>query len=52
VYTSLTSHFISLPDLDFDVSLRLQTGGYITRWATYSAGGFKEGVSLTINDEM
>jgi hypothetical protein len=37
---------------DFDVSLRLQVGGYITRWATYSAGGFKEGVSLTINDEM
>jgi len=26
--------------------------GYIIRWATYSKGGFKEGVSLTIDDEL
>ena len=26
--------------------------GYIIRWATYSAGGFKEGVSLTADDEL
>jgi len=37
---------------DFDMAMRLQTKGYIIRWATYSKGGFKEGVSLTINDEL
>ena len=26
--------------------------GYIIRWATYSEGGFKEGVSLTVDDEL
>ena len=26
--------------------------GYIIRWATYSNGGFKEGVSLTVDDEL
>lgn len=26
--------------------------GYITRWATYSKLGFKEGVSLTCDDEL
>ena len=25
---------------------------YIIRWATYSEGGFKEGVSLTVDDEL
>ncbi|GJJ06073.1 hypothetical protein Clacol_000262 [Clathrus columnatus] len=37
---------------DFDMSLRLQLKGYIIRWANYSAGGFKEGVSLTCDDEL
>ncbi|KAJ7049552.1 glycosyl transferase family group 2-domain-containing protein [Mycena amicta] len=37
---------------DFDMALRLQLRGYIIRWATYSEGGFKEGVSLTVTDEL
>lgn len=37
---------------DFDMALRLQLSGYIIRWATYSDGGFKEGVSLTVDDEL
>ena len=37
---------------DFDMALRLLLRGYTLRWATYSQGGFKEGVSLTIADEL
>jgi cellulose synthase/poly-beta-1,6-N-acetylglucosamine synthase-like glycosyltransferase len=37
---------------DFDLAMRLQARGYILRWATYSNGGFKEGVSLTADDEL
>jgi hypothetical protein len=37
---------------DFDMALRLQMKGYIIRWATYSDRGFKEGVSLTVDDEL
>ena len=37
---------------DFDMALRLQTGGFVVRLATYDNGGFKEGVSLTIFDEL
>ena len=37
---------------DFDMALRLMMKGYIIRWATYSKGGFKEGVSLTADDEL
>ena len=37
---------------DFDMALRLQLRGYIIRWSTYSNGGFKEGVSLTVDDEL
>ncbi|KAH6903092.1 glycosyl transferase family group 2-domain-containing protein [Coprinopsis sp. MPI-PUGE-AT-0042] len=37
---------------DFDMALRLLLKGYNLRWATYSDGGFKEGVSLTIVDEL
>jgi cellulose synthase/poly-beta-1,6-N-acetylglucosamine synthase-like glycosyltransferase len=37
---------------DFDLALRLLLGGYTLRWATYSDGGFKEGVSLTVVDEL
>ncbi|THV00850.1 hypothetical protein K435DRAFT_776315 [Dendrothele bispora CBS 962.96] len=36
---------------DFDMALRLLRNGYDLRWATYSAGDFKEGVSLTVTDE-
>ncbi|KIK57287.1 hypothetical protein GYMLUDRAFT_204172 [Collybiopsis luxurians FD-317 M1] len=36
---------------DFDMALRLLRQGYILRWATYSNGEFKEGVSLTVEDE-
>ncbi|KAI0051592.1 hypothetical protein FA95DRAFT_1485075 [Auriscalpium vulgare] len=37
---------------DFDMALRLQMRGYIIRWATYSKRAFKEGVSLTVDDEL
>ena len=37
---------------DFDLALRVQIKGYIIRWANYSEGGFKECVSLTIDDEL
>ncbi|KAH9923868.1 glycosyl transferase family group 2-domain-containing protein [Fomitopsis serialis] len=37
---------------DFDMAMRLQKRGFIIRWATYSLGGFKEGVSLTCDDEL
>ncbi|TFK24102.1 hypothetical protein FA15DRAFT_593031 [Coprinopsis marcescibilis] len=37
---------------DFDMALRLMLKGYIIRWATYSDGGFKEGVSLSVDDEL
>ncbi|KAJ3724459.1 glycosyl transferase family group 2-domain-containing protein [Lentinula raphanica] len=37
---------------DFDMALRIQLKGYIIRWATYSDGGFKEGLSLTVDDEL
>ncbi len=37
---------------DFDMSLRLQCDGYIIRLATWANGGFKEGVSLTVYDEL
>jgi len=34
------------------MALRLMMRGYIVRWATYSNGGFMEGVSLTVDDEL
>jgi hypothetical protein len=34
------------------MALRLLLRGYTLRWATYSDGGFKEGVSLTVVDEL
>lgn len=37
---------------DFDQSLRLQMKGWSIRWASYSNGGFQEGVSLTADDEV
>lgn len=37
---------------DFDMSLRLQSAGYIIRLASYQGDGFKEGVSLTVYDEL
>lgn len=37
---------------DFTVALRLQIGGSIIRLATYHDDEFKEGVSLTIYDEL
>ncbi|KAK4446877.1 glycosyl transferase family group 2-domain-containing protein, partial [Podospora aff. communis PSN243] len=37
---------------DFDMALRLQTAGFAVRLATYDEGEFKEGVSLTIFDEL
>ncbi|TEB25063.1 hypothetical protein FA13DRAFT_1637964 [Coprinellus micaceus] len=37
---------------DFDMALRLMLRGYLIRWATYSEGGFKEGVSLSADDEL
>lgn len=37
---------------DFDMSLRLQCAGYIIRLASWAGEGFKEGVSLTVYDEL
>ncbi|CAA9962682.1 glycosyl transferase family 2 protein [Pyrenophora teres f. maculata] len=37
---------------DFDMSLRLQSVGFIVRLAAYQGDGFKEGVSLTVYDEL
>ncbi|KAF1972617.1 hypothetical protein BU23DRAFT_580744 [Bimuria novae-zelandiae CBS 107.79] len=37
---------------DFDMALRLQTKGYLVRLAAYQGDGFKEGVSLTVYDEL
>ncbi|EJF59432.1 hypothetical protein DICSQDRAFT_108818 [Dichomitus squalens LYAD-421 SS1] len=37
---------------DFDMALRLMLRGFVMRWATYSNRGFKEGVSLTCDDEL
>ncbi|BFZ64027.1 hypothetical protein YB2330_005165 [Saitoella coloradoensis] len=37
---------------DFDIALRLQVNGYLVRLAAYTNGGFKEGVSLTVQDEL
>jgi hypothetical protein len=37
---------------DFDISLRLQTMGYYIRLGAYCGDGFKEGVSLTVYDEL
>lgn len=37
---------------DFDIALRLQIQGNIIRLASYHNDEFKEGVSLTIYDEL
>ncbi|KAK3112694.1 hypothetical protein LTR53_010749 [Teratosphaeriaceae sp. CCFEE 6253] len=37
---------------DFDMALRLQTVGYYVRLGAYQGDGFKEGVSLTVYDEL
>ena len=37
---------------DFDLSLRLQVNDFVVRLATYHEGEFKEGVSLTVHDEL
>ena len=37
---------------DFDMALRLQVAGYSLRYAAYTGAGFKEGVSLTVYDEL
>lgn len=37
---------------DFDMALRLQVAGYSLRYASYTGSGFKEGVSLTVYDEL
>lgn len=37
---------------DFEMSLKLQCNGYIIRLASWDQGGFKEGVSLTVYDEL
>ena len=37
---------------DFELSLQLQNMGYTVRMASYNNGGFKEGVSLTVYDEI
>jgi hypothetical protein len=37
---------------DFDMSLRLQVAGYTIRYGSYTGTGFKEGVSLTVYDEL
>ncbi|KAL9131681.1 MAG: hypothetical protein Q9217_000422, partial [Psora testacea] len=37
---------------DFDMSLRLQCNNYIIRLVNWAGDGFKEGVSLTVYDEL
>jgi hypothetical protein len=37
---------------DFDIALRLQIANNVVRLASYHGDGFKEGVSLTIYDEL
>ncbi|KAF2186273.1 hypothetical protein K469DRAFT_573231 [Zopfia rhizophila CBS 207.26] len=37
---------------DFDMALRLQTNGYLVRLGAYKDDGFREGVSLTVYDEL
>jgi cellulose synthase/poly-beta-1,6-N-acetylglucosamine synthase-like glycosyltransferase len=37
---------------DFDIALRLQIAGNVVRMASYHGEGFKEGVSLTVHDEL
>lgn len=37
---------------DFEMSLQLQTKGYVCRLAAWAGDGFKEGVSLTVYDEL
>ncbi len=37
---------------DFDISLRLQSGGWVVRLGGYCGEEFKEGVSLTVYDEL
>ncbi|KAF2110810.1 glycosyl transferase family group 2-domain-containing protein [Lophiotrema nucula] len=37
---------------DFDMALRLQSNGYLVRMGGYKDNGFKEGVSLTVYDEL
>jgi hypothetical protein len=37
---------------DFDMALRLQVYGYVVRMAAWAGDGFKEGVSLTVYDEL
>jgi hypothetical protein len=37
---------------DFDMALRLQSDGYIVRLGAYKNGGYEEGVSLTVYDEL
>jgi hypothetical protein len=37
---------------DFDMALRLQSEGYIIRLGAYKNGGYQEGVSLTVYDEL
>ena len=37
---------------DFDMALRLQSNGYLCRLGGYTGDGFKEGVSLTVYDEL
>ncbi|KAF2707819.1 hypothetical protein K504DRAFT_435857 [Pleomassaria siparia CBS 279.74] len=37
---------------DFDMALRLQSLGYLVRLGAYQGDGFKEGVSLTVYDEL
>lgn len=37
---------------DFEMSLKLQCAGFIIRLASWAGEGFKEGVSLTVYDEL
>lgn len=37
---------------DFELALRLQCAGYVIRLGAYTGQGFKEGVSLTVYDEL
>lgn len=52
VRASIASRFTTTLTQSQDMSLRLQCNGYIIRLAAWAGDGFKEGVSLTVYDEL
>ena len=49
---ALRNSRVRLMSEDFEMALRLQVYGYLVRMAAWAGDGFKEGVSLTVYDEL